>query len=392
MLMGVTVRQKSKGKGKPWWVFVSHNGRRTSRKVGDKSAADDVASKIQAQLTLGKFEFEREEPQKVPTFKEYAETFMNGYSKNNHKRSTQENYVLTINKYFLPVFGNNSLDGTTRNQVKQFLFNKQADGFAIETVKNLRGYLSSIFSEAIDDGIIAINPVANTGKYIKKAEKLEGDTVKPLTWEEKAQLEKTVENLYPRYYPLILTALRTGMRYSELIALKPDDLNFEEALIEVRRGCVRGRVGPTKNRQKRKVDMSPQLGRVLRDWLTKRKEETLKSGWGKPPEWLFYNVNGKTYKYTAFRKTFNKLLDRSKLRRITFHQLRHTYATLRLLKSDNIIDVSRQLGHSSIQITEQTYCHWIPGNNQNQVAELDLPTAPSCTPAAPKSEKKTISG
>ena len=38
--MGVTVRQKVKGKGNPWWVFVSYNGKRTSRKVGDKTAAD----------------------------------------------------------------------------------------------------------------------------------------------------------------------------------------------------------------------------------------------------------------------------------------------------------------------------------------------------------------
>ena len=39
LIMGVRVRQKIKGKGNPWWVFVSHNGKRTSRKVGDKKAA-----------------------------------------------------------------------------------------------------------------------------------------------------------------------------------------------------------------------------------------------------------------------------------------------------------------------------------------------------------------
>lgn len=65
--MGGPVRQKQKGKGKPWWCFVSHNGRRTSRKVGDKSAANDVAGKIQAQLTLGEFEFEREDTQRIST-------------------------------------------------------------------------------------------------------------------------------------------------------------------------------------------------------------------------------------------------------------------------------------------------------------------------------------
>ena len=56
--MGVRVRQKIKGKGNPWWVFISHNGKRASRKVGDKRAADKVASMIRAKLQLGEFEIE----------------------------------------------------------------------------------------------------------------------------------------------------------------------------------------------------------------------------------------------------------------------------------------------------------------------------------------------
>ena len=56
--MGVTVRQKTKGRGKPWWVFISHNGNRTSRRVGDKQAAEKVASKIRAKLKLGQFKLD----------------------------------------------------------------------------------------------------------------------------------------------------------------------------------------------------------------------------------------------------------------------------------------------------------------------------------------------
>ena len=69
--MGVRVRQKVKGKGNPWWVFITHNGKRTSRKVGDKKAAEVVASTIRAKLQLGKFGFE--EQKSVPTFKECSE-------------------------------------------------------------------------------------------------------------------------------------------------------------------------------------------------------------------------------------------------------------------------------------------------------------------------------
>lgn len=88
--MGVTVRQKKKGKGNPWWVFISHDGKRTSRKVGDKKAAQVVAEKIQAKLQLGEFDLNGETKKTVPTFKTYSEKYMDTYSTLNHKPSTHD--------------------------------------------------------------------------------------------------------------------------------------------------------------------------------------------------------------------------------------------------------------------------------------------------------------
>jgi integrase len=53
------------------------------------------------------------------------------------------------------------------------------------------------------------------------------------------------------------------------------------------------------------------------------------------------------------------------------HGLRHSYATIRLLKGHNIGDVSYQLGHASIKITFDVYGHWVPGSFKSQVDELD---------------------
>ena len=62
---------------------------------------------------------------------------------------------------------------------------------------------------------------------------------------------------------------------------------------------------------------------------------------------------------------FFKILDKAGLRRIRLHDLRHTYATLRIQAGHNIADVSRQLGHHSINITVDTYYHWMPGNEKS---------------------------
>ena len=69
--MGGKVRQKVKGKGKSWWVFVSHNGQRMSRGIGTKKAAEKAAKEIEEQLGLGKFGIEKPKPK--PTFGENAQ-------------------------------------------------------------------------------------------------------------------------------------------------------------------------------------------------------------------------------------------------------------------------------------------------------------------------------
>ena len=61
-------------------------------------------------------------------FKEYPETFMTTYSKHNHKLSTQENYRIAINKHFMPVFGERSLDDVKKKDIKAFIYALQGCG------------------------------------------------------------------------------------------------------------------------------------------------------------------------------------------------------------------------------------------------------------------------
>ena len=65
------------------------------------------------------------------------------------------------------------------------------------------------------------------------------------------------------------------------------------------------------------------------------------------------------------------MLKKAKLRQIRIHDARHTYATLRISKGDNIADVSKQLGHYSVRLTMDVYYHWLPGNKKSEVDALD---------------------
>ncbi len=245
----------------------------------------------------------------------------------------------------------------------------------------IKAYLSSILAQAVDD-VMPMNPASMTGKLIKKKDGRE--EIKPFTWEEKMKFEEAMKEHYPRYYPLYLTALRTGMRMGEMIALQPGDLDFNGLFIEVRRNYVRGRITTPKTGRPRRVDMSDGLAEVLKEHLTERKKESLKKGWGTPSEWLFYNESGNLLNVSNLRnRVFVKCLEKAGLSHRRQHDLRHTYATLRIAKGDNVLDVSRQLGHHSVKMTLDVYAHWLPGEKKAEVNELDFEAAPVRTLSAP---------
>ena len=112
-----------------------------------------------------------------------------------------------------------------------------------------------------------------------------------------------------------------------------------------------------------------------------KKRKALKSG-RSFPEWVFANKKGEIFGRVPFENALNRCLTSAKLRRIRIHDLRHTYATIRLMRGHNVGDVSYQLGHSSIKMTYDVYAHWVPGGFKSEVDELDQehPNAPHTHP------------
>ncbi len=78
-------------------------------------------------------------------------------------------------------------------------------------------------------------------------------------------------------------------------------------------------------------------------------------------------------------------MDRSGLRRRTPHDMRHTYATLRLSKGDSLAEVSKEMGHSTTEIIYRTYYKWLPKESRSDIDELD--TQPDATYTQPETEK-----
>jgi len=383
--MGVKVRQKIKGKGQPYWIFINHNGKRKSIKVGDRRAAEATASRIREKLSKGNLKIADTRPP-LPTFDLFAEGFMDTYSKLNHAQNTQQSYQDMLRLHIKPVFGQKRLDELERKDIKRFIIKKQTEGLSANTVKLILSYFSAILSEAVDDELIAINPAAGVRKVIGKGNPIE---INPFSAQELNTLLETVEKHFPNHYPMFLLLVRTGMRSGEAAGLKWGDIDINGRFIEVRRTYSKGNYSLPKSAKSRRVDMSPQLTQTLLAYRKASIKKGLRLGIGEPKN-VFSNNAGNPLDIDNWRpRVFNKALKKAGLRKIRIHDLRHTYATLRIAKGDNIADVSNQLGHHSVKLTLDTYYHWIPGKQKNEVDELDnlhLP-APYTHPKREKDEK-----
>ncbi len=385
--MGGRVRQKTKGKGNPWWVFITHNGKRTSRKVGDKKAAEVVASTIRAKLQLG--EFDLEDPKPVPTFNEYADSWISINIPATCKESTVRGYKDVLRLHVLPGFGDFIVTDITRGMVKDFLLDKNNNGYKKSTTNHMKNVISGILNKALDDEIIQVNPALNLGKNFLKT-KDRTQSIGVLTSDELKHLLDTVKKHFPRHYTLFLLLARTGVRIGEALALQWNDLDFNNRSIEIKRSTARGKITTPKSGKARPVDMSLQLAEILKEHETACKKKGLALGLGELPEYVFTNECGNIIDTDNWRyRVFYKAVKKAGIKRIRIHDLRHTYATLRISKGDNVADVSNQLGHHSVKFTMDIYYHWFPGKKKSEVDGLDDPTFihPNAPHAHPKHVK-----
>jgi integrase len=379
--MGVKIREKVKGSG-VWWMFVHHKGVRMSMLIGAEEAAGiaqiDMQGRIGRGLDIAAEKKKLEKPAPKVTLEQYYRKFENTYLQTACRESTAERYDDCFRLYLLPKFGALPLEEINREQIKELIAELVRKGLARPTIRIILANLSTVFNHAIEDKILTYNPAGKVSRFYKQA-KIMHEEIEPLTADEVPiflnvaraldsgkRYEKAAE-----YYPFFLCAIHTGMRAGELAGLQWPDIDWNGKFIMVRRSVRGDRMYPTKTNKSRKVDMSDDLAAELLELRRRRKEAYLADGKNEIPEYVFCDSNGGLIDINNMRKRhFNKCLEKAKLRRIRFHDLRHTFASLLLQNGESPQYVKEQLGHSSIRITVDIYGHLIPGANRQAVNRL----------------------
>ncbi|SLM30607.1 Integrase family protein (fragment) [Desulfamplus magnetovallimortis] len=254
--------------------------------------------------------------------------------------------------------------------VKKFLMKKVTSGLSASTVTHMKCCVAGVLNVAMDDEVLKVNPAHRLGKIFKTRQVK--DDIEPYSKDELVQLMEAFQEFFPEHYPMALTLARTGMRIGEVVALQWKDIDFKKRHIHIQRTFSRDKLGTPKNGKDRYVDMSNQLAKVLAQLKEVRKAEAEENGWKRKPKWIFINKVGNTIDINHWRKrVFYKVIEKSGLKKIRIHDLRHTYASLLIQAGESLTYIRDQLGHHSISFTVDIYGHLTPGGNKAAVDGLD---------------------
>jgi integrase len=167
-----------------------------------------------------------------------------------------------------------------------------------------------------------------------------------------------------RYRLMIQVAVLTGLRQGETLGLKWTDVNWHDRQIHVRRAWKEGAFTEPKTRHSvRTIDLPESLVLDLKKWKLRCPKGEL--------DLVFPNGAGKPDSHAnLLQRGFYPALRRAGLRKIRWHDLRHTFASLMLANGEDIVRVSRLLGHANPTITLNIYSHMLPREHYGSTDRL----------------------
>jgi integrase len=174
--------------------------------------------------------------------------------------------------------------------------------------------------------------------------------ISPLSMEEVKQFLEEVDSHFKEYFTV---AFFTGLRPSEQIALKHDNLDFARGKINVVDARVMGEESTPKTVESRRtIDMTP----PVKEALQKQAESTFFKG-----SYVFVSKEGSLVDVGNLRKrVWYPALREAGLKKRTMYQTRHTFATLMLSAGENPSWVARMMGHTSCEMLFKKYTGYIP--------------------------------
>lgn len=331
----------SKRNGKYYCRFQI-NGERHHYLCNGASSVEEA----KLQETAYRFKVDRQQQGIIPReekdlkFKVLYKLYDN-YAKLNKKSYYNDVHFINVLKIYFPETLNaNSVKFSGIEDFKTRLIEDRKSSNA--TVNKYLGILSKMYNLGIAEKLLKENPIREVKKLKEPNYK-----IRYLTKEEEIRLYKAIDENFPYLRPLVVCALKTGMRRGEIFNLKWKDIDFDYGFIEVLE---------TKSGKSRRIPISETLMEVFNELP-------------KDSEYVF--INKQTGEpYTDIHKSFTTALEIAKIENFRFHDLRHTVATRMVEKGIPLPVVQEIMGHAKISTTMR-YTHVVPKQKLEAISVLD---------------------
>lgn len=284
------------------------------------------------------------------------------------KPSTRDSYAFKLNQYIIPYIGEHELHALTNLKIQGLVNQLYREGRSTSTLRVTFGILKRCLAAAVVSEKLLQSPYQ---KIIFP--KVRANTIHALSRKEQKKLETIVkkDGTLPSF--AILLALRTGMRIGEIAALHWQDIDFSDNKIFVRHTITRVNATTQNNKKTVLTISTPKTLSSLREIpisaqlkaeLVRYKKQALVH------EFIFSD-DTKPYDPRLLTYYFHKIRKVADLEHITFHQLRHTFATRCLESKADIMSVSAILGHASTQMTLDIYADSLFDERRKTLAKME---------------------
>lgn len=336
---------------------------RTRKEVADRLA--ELISKTSAGIPLAVDDW---------TVERFAHHWLTDVVAPRLRPATLSSYRETLRLHVVPSLGRVQLRALTPAHLRKLLADKTAGGLSPRSVQIVHGTLRTMLGEAVREELVERNVAA-----IVRPPSVRHVEVQPWSPEEAGAFLVAIAD--HRLYALFAVGVALGLRKGELLALLWSDVDLERGLVHVRRTVQRLPTGlvfgpPKSDRSRRTIPLPATSAKVLRVHRARQAAEALALG----PDWpdlglVFTSAAGTLVEPRNLSRFFDQLIASTGVRRIRFHDLRHTCASLLLAQgvpARVVMDVLGQLA-----ITTDLYSHVMPTALREAADAMDRVLGPA---------------
>ncbi len=361
------VFERPRGSG-IWWVrYADENGRIHREKVGPKSLALEVYRKRKTEIAERRFF-----PERIRRRDVQLADMIDDYLERNRGRLRWFDHYERFARTWKAAFPRRTLREILPGDVERYVAKRRLDRpskrrnpkklLAPATINRELAFLRHLFNVAIEDGKAEVNPV-RPKMFVKE----NNERVRFLTDVEEKRLRAAMGEAE---WPTVAVALHTGLRQSEQLHLRWQDVDFTTGIITVPR---------SKHGETRRVPMNDTVREILRTRASRLKSRyVFPSATGKTP------VDARNY----MNRVFLKALRKAGIEGFRWHDLRHTFASRLVMAGVDLRTAQELMGHKTITMTLR-YAHLSPAHQLDAVQRLNPKRTSTTTDTSDEAPRRT---